>query len=305
MKRIVVFGLMVMLALAIGQGSGRTVVAADDPHFGYSGEAGPEHWGSLSPTYATCLDGREQSPVDIPSSAPLNPASIKFNYQPSALVIGNNGHTIKVDYNQGSSIEVEGTTYNLVQFHFHARSEHALAGNYSPMELHLVHQSADGKLAVVGVLLTSGGEDAAYTPVLAHLPAHEGTPETIPGASINAAGLLPADQTYYRYNGSLTTPPCSEGVSWFVLRAPVQLSTAQIAAFTALYPNDARPVQSFNARTFLLSANLAPTVGMPRTGNADPAYSAALVFAALALLGTGLALARRPAPVAVHRNDNE
>ena len=292
--------MILLLGLAVGQVGGRIALAADDPHWGYSGAAGPDHWGELSTSYAACSDGHEQSPVDIPAGAPLNPASIKFNYQPGALTIFNNGHTIRADYAKGSSIEIEGKTYNLLQFHFHAKSEHTLNGTAWPMEVHFVHQAADGELAVVGALINAGAANAAYAPVLAHLPATEGDPETVGGVTIDAAAMLPADRTYYRYEGSLTTPPCTEGVNWFVLHGGLEFSAAQIAAFTALFPNDARPVVPLGSRTFLLSADLgAPTVvGMPRTGTPDPTLPlTALVFVALALLSTGLALARRPVPV--------
>ncbi len=308
MKKLMLLGLVMILGLTIGQFSGLAAIAADDPHFGYSGANGPDHWGELSTAYAACSNGHEQSPVDIPSSAPLNPASIKFNYQPGALTIFNNGHTIRANYDKGSSIEIEGKTYNLLQFHFHATSEHTLNGQPAAMEVHFVHQSADGELAVVGALISRGAENAAYAPVVAHMPTQEGEPEMINGVTVNAAAMLPADRTYYRYEGSLTTPPCTEAVNWFVLHGGLTFSDAQIAAFTALFPNDARPIQPLGSRTFLLSADLgagsSPTVGMPRTGTPDPAYPAALIFAALALLGTGLALNRRQrVPISMNSDD--
>jgi carbonic anhydrase len=307
MKKLAILALILLLGLAVGQAGGRVALAADDPHWGYSGEAGPDHWGSLSPSYAACSDGHEQSPVDIPAAAPLNPAGIQFNYASSPLTIFNNGHTIRADYAKGSSITVEGKTYNLLQFHFHAMSEHTLNGQAAPLEVHFVHQAADGELAVVGALIKEGAENAAYASVLAHMPATEGEPETINGSTIDASAMLPADRTYYRYEGSLTTPPCTEGVNWFVLHGGLEFSAAQIAAFTTLFPNDARPTVPLGSRTFLLSAGLgAPVVGMPRTGSPDPDYPATvLLFAALALVGSGLALARRPtpAPVAIRRDD--
>jgi len=299
MKKLTIVVLVLVAMMAFGAFAG-VAVAADEVHWGYSGETGPEHWGELSSDFATCAKGTEQSPVDIPATAPVNPASIVFKYQPSPLTIANNGHTIRVDYAAGSSITVEGTTYQLVQYHFHAPSEHTLAGKASPLELHLVHQSADGRLAVVGVLINSGAENAAYASVLANLPAAAGSPLAVAGATTDAAALLPTDRAYYRYNGSLTTPACTEGVKWFVLRAPVDLSATQIAAFTALYPNDARPVQPLNSRSFLLSALLPGgtnlPAGMPRTGGDILVFPpAALVVLALLLLSTGLALRRRKA----------
>jgi carbonic anhydrase len=248
MKKLNVFSVVLILTLTVGVG----LVAASDPvHWSYEGEEGPAHWGELSEDFAACGEGMEQSPVDVPASAPVNAADIGFNYQATDLNIVNNGHTIKVNYNEGSSMEIDGKTYNLLQFHFHALSEHTIGGNYSDGEMHLVHQSSDGEYAVVGVMLERGAENAAFAPVWDNMPAEEGEPQTISGVSVNAADLLPADQSYYRYNGSFTTPPCTEGVKWFVMSNPVELSDAQMGAFEAIYNGNYRPVQPFNARTFL------------------------------------------------------
>ena len=244
-----------------------TVTASDPVHWGYEGEVGPEHWGDLSPDYAACSQGVEQSPVDIPATAPVNPPGLSLSYQPSVLNIVNNGHAIQVNYDQGSSLEIGGATYPLVQFHLHSLSEHTLNGAHTPMELHLVHKDAGGHVAVIGVMIAEGAENPAYEPILAHMPAEEGEPQVINGVTVNAGDLLPADQRYYRYNGSLTTPPCTEGVTWFVMAAPVELSTEQIAAFQSIYNNNYRPVQPLNERTFLLTSALPPAV-LPGTGGA-------------------------------------
>jgi carbonic anhydrase len=238
-----------------------TVFASD---WGYEGAIGPAYWGDLNPDYAACSQGAEQSPVDIPATAPVNAAGLRFNYQPSALNIANNGHSIQVNYAQGSSLEVDGAIYPLTQFHLHALSEHTLNGAHTPMELHLVHKDANGKLAVVGVMIVEGAENPAYAPILAHMPAAQGPGQDISGVTVSASDLLPADQSYYRYNGSLTTPPCTEGVKWFVMAAPVALSSDQIASFEALYSNNYRPVQPLNARAFLLTS--APPAVLPHTG---------------------------------------
>jgi carbonic anhydrase len=268
--------------------------AASEPvHWGYDGEAGPEHWGTLSPDFAACSAGREQSPVDIPAAAPVNPPELGFDYQPSELNIVNNGHTIQVNNDPGSSLEFGGAVYELVQFHLHALSEHTLNGAYTDMELHLVHQDAGGRLAVVGVMIKEGAHNPAYEPVLAHMPPEEGDPLTISGTTVNASELLPAEQSYYRYSGSLTTPPCTEGVAWFVMATPVELSTAQIAAFQALYDHNYRPIQPLNERTFLLTSALAPT-SLPTTGGGTGPV--ALVLLGLCMLVAALlgALHRRP-----------
>jgi carbonic anhydrase len=265
---------------------GPTLAAASGPvHWGYEGEVGPEHWGDLSPDFAACAQGKEQSPVDIPATAPVNPPGLSFNYQPSPLSIVNNGHAIQVNADPGSDLAVGGATYFLTQFHLHSLSEHALNGEHTPMELHLVHKDASGHLAVIGVMIVEGAENPAYEPVLAHMPVAEGEPQVISGTTVNAGDLLPADRRYYRYNGSLTTPPCTEGVTWFIMAAPVELSTGQIAAFQSRYGDNYRPVQPLNTRTFLLTSALPPAV-LPGTGGAADPIRAALI--GLCLLAAAL-----------------
>jgi len=221
-----------------------------DTHWGYEGAEGPTHWGDLNEAYTACKDGMAQSPIDITNPSGAELGEITFNYVPSAVNILNNGHTVQVNYDQGSYIEVDGTRYNLLQFHFHAPSEHAIAGKLAEMELHLVHSDADGNLAVVGVMLYEGKENNAYHPVMDNLPAEE-NPETNAGTTVNAFDLLPNEKTYYTYPGSLTTPPCSEGVRWLLLNTPVELSSAQIEAYTDIYLGNNRPVQPLNDRTIL------------------------------------------------------
>jgi carbonic anhydrase len=221
--------------------------AAEHPHWSYEGEGGPEHWGELEPEYELCGIGGEQSPIDLSGEAEQDLANIQFSYQPSAINILNNGHTVQVNYDEGSYIEVNETRYDLLQFHFHVPSEHTEDGQSFPAELHLVHSDADGNLAVVGILLEVGDESAALAPVWAHLPAEESEVETVEG-SVDAADFLPAEQVTYRYPGSLTTPPCSEGVSWFVMMEPVQISADQEAQLSAIIDGSNRPVQELGER---------------------------------------------------------
>ena len=242
----------VSLLLSTASAQDATATPAPLPHWTYEGEEGPAHWGALDPRYAACGSGRAQSPIDIKGPLPVNLTDIGFNYTPSALAIFNNGHTIQVNYDQGSSITYNEDVYQLVQFHFHHPSEHTLNGVPFAMELHLVHRDAAGNLAVVGVMLRQGSAtNDAYAAVFDHLPT---TVSTAPGASdlkINAADLLPKDRLYTTYLGSLTTPPCTEGVRWLVLQTPVDLSAAQIEAFGKLFESDARPVQPLNNRDLL------------------------------------------------------
>lgn len=223
------------------------------PHWGYEGEAGPDHWGD-NPDWALCSTGTEQSPTDIASASPLNPADITFGYDPSQLTIVNNGHTIQVNYDAGSTIEVGGKSYELKQFHFRALSEHTVDGAHTPMEMHLVHQAEDGQYAVVGVFINSGSNaNSAFEPIWANLPAEAGEPHAIDGVMVNADDLLPVERTYWRYNGSFTTPPCTEGVQWLVLNTDISLSDGQISAFTDIVDGNYRPVLALNDREFFLT----------------------------------------------------
>ncbi|HMJ77817.1 MAG TPA: carbonic anhydrase family protein, partial [Iamia sp.] len=213
----------------------------EDPHFTYEGEDGPEHWAELSDEWATCGAGTEQSPIDLTEAAEAGDADlpdIVFDYQPSGVALVDNGHTVQGVYDPGSGIELGGTRYELLQFHFHAHSEHTIDGATTPLEIHFVHQAEDESLAVVGVLIQEGAENPAYATIMDNLPA-EVTEEPVPvdGATINAAAMLPEDSTFFHYAGSLTTPPCSEGVSWQVMTTTIELSAEQIAAFTDHYAN--------------------------------------------------------------------
>ena len=221
-------------------------------HWGYSGDAGPDKWGALSPDYGLCEFGKAQSPIDIRDASRLDLVDIDFHYGRSGNKIFNNGHTIQVNVDAGSYIIYNGIRYDLLQFHFHAPSEHTIAGVAAPMEIHFVHADANsGNLAVVGILLVEGeGANMAYASVFDNLPAEAGEPMAM-GDALSLAALLPKRRSFYTYQGSLTTPPCSEVVRWLVLDAEVKLSAEQIAAYTALYPANARPVQPLGKRDLL------------------------------------------------------
>lgn len=222
--------------------------AADHvPHWGYGGEHGPQVWGDMEADFAACKLGKEQSPIDIRNPKKSALPALDFEYKKSSAEVVNNGHTIQVTPVDGGVLNLDGVPYKLVQFHFHAPSEEKINGKAYSMVAHLVHQSADGKLAVVAVLLTEGKNNAALDPLFEAFPQTEGGKKTL-AADFNAAELLPAARGYYRYVGSLTTPPCSEGVRWQVLKQPVEVSKTQIAAFRKLYNMNARPVQPLNGR---------------------------------------------------------
>ena len=216
-------------------------------HWGYTGHGAPAHWAELGKDYVTCKLGKVQSPIDIKGAKAADLPAIQFDYKPVPLKVIDNGHTIQVNYAPGSFIDVGGTRYELQQFHFHKPSEEKVAGKAHDMVAHLVHKSSDGKLAVVAVLLDQGGANPTIATIWKNLP-KEKEKEATADATIDAATLLPADKGYYTFQGSLTTPPCSEDVRWFVLKTPVKIEPGQLAAFGKLYPMNARPTQPLNGR---------------------------------------------------------
>lgn len=234
--------------IAVALAFGSPAEAAEPAHWTYSGSQGPAHWAGLSREFAACEAGREQSPIDIRDARKAELPPIRFDYKPAPLRLVDNGHTIQVNYAPGSRITVGADSYELVQFHFHRPSEERVNGTVYAMVAHLVHRSAEGKLAVVGVLLESGGRNGLLEALWGNLPPAKEQEVAIRAVTIDAAGLLPADRGYYTFPGSLTTPPCSEGVRWFVLKRPVRVSADQIDTFAKRYPGNARPVQPLNAR---------------------------------------------------------
>lgn len=212
-------------------------------HWTYEGEEGPENWGELSGSFASCASGQEQSPIDVAQPAGQDLANPTFSYQTSPIKIEHNGHTVQLHYAKGSFMEINGERYELKQFHYHAPSEHSLNNELFPAEFHLVHQNTAGQYAVVGILLREGAENPAYQPFIAHLPAEKSAATTVDG-QINALELLPTTHTTFRYPGSLTTPPCTEGVSWFLMTTPIELSLDQLTALESLFEEgNNRPVQ--------------------------------------------------------------
>lgn len=227
-----------------------------DVHWGYDGKSGPAQWGSLKSEYLACGGGRQQSPIDIDTGSALRTqvGDIEFSYQPTPLVALNNGHTIQVNYAPGSVIRVSGHTYELLQFHFHSPSEHKINNKYSDMEVHLVHKDQNGDLAVVGVMLEKGADNALLKSIWKNIPRDLNKPKKVAGATANANDLLPADRTaFYHYMGSLTTPPCSEVVSWFVMKEAISLSNSQVAKLTDTVGSNNRPVQPLHRRHVLKS----------------------------------------------------
>ncbi len=227
---------------AAGQAPG-----AHSLHWSYDGAGGPEAWARLNPEFAKCSTGQRQSPIDIRGGVRVDLDPIQFDYRPTAFRVIDNGHTVQVNLNGGNSIEVQGRRYDLVQFHFHRPSEERIDGRQFDMVAHLVHKDAEGRLAVVAVLLDRGSAHAVVQQVWNNLPLEKGE-ELAAKAPIDMNRLLPEDKRYYTYMGSLTTPPCSEGVLWMVMQQPVPIAPDQINVFARLYPMNARPIQSAAGR---------------------------------------------------------
>ncbi|HEY8877049.1 MAG TPA: carbonic anhydrase family protein [Roseateles sp.] len=224
--------------------------AGKPTHWGYTGDVGPERWAELAPENKLCAVGTRQSPIDIRDGLSVELEPISFDYRASPFSVIDNGHTVQVNVAPGNGLTVMGRRFELVQFHFHRPSEERVNGRQFEMVAHLLHKDAQGKLAVVAVLLERGPDNKpqpVIQTVWANLPLEKG--ETLPAqAQIDLNQLLPAERGYYTYMGSLTTPPCSEGVLWMVMRQPVALTAQQIGIFAKLYPMNARPLQAGSGR---------------------------------------------------------
>jgi len=220
-------------------------------HWGYQGEAAPANWSRLDPRFALCGTGRNQSPIDLARFIAADLKPLKLEYQAGATDIVNNGHTIQVDYAAGSSLVLDGRKFELKQFHFHAPSENTIGGKHFPLEGHLVHADQDGNVAVVAVMFRDGAANALLAKLWDRLPGKAGDKSALPGG-LSAASLLPASRDYYRFNGSLTTPPCSEGVWWLVMKQAATASKVQVEQFAKAvgFANN-RPVQPVYARPVL------------------------------------------------------
>ena len=216
-------------------------------HWDYTDPSGPDHWADLAPENHLCRSGARQSPIDIHDVVEADLAPLTFDYPASAARVLNNGHTIEVTPSNTGRVTLASGNYSLVQFHFHSSSEEKIRGKAYPLVAHLVHRNSSGELAVIALLFEVGAQNPALAPLLAAMRDEAGASQNLD--HLNLAHLLPAKRDYFAYIGSLTTPPCSEGVRWHVLTTPVSLSETQLNAFRALYPMNARPVQPLNGRT--------------------------------------------------------
>jgi len=227
---------------------------AHKAHWSYTGHEDPSHWGELSPKYAECSQGKNQSPINITAEDSVHAAlkDIAFAYNTNSNSVINNGHTVQVNIDAGSAIMIDGKTFELKQFHFHSPSENEINGKHFPLEAHFVHLDKAGDIAVVAVMFQEGKSNEALENVWNKLPlkASEKVDLALTSAQVNA--ILPAQKSYYRFSGSLTTPPCTEGVRWFLLKKPVTISKEQIEKFVhTMHHANNRPIQDINAREVL------------------------------------------------------
>ncbi|MFC3884495.1 carbonic anhydrase [Bacillus songklensis] len=226
-----------------------------EAHWSYEGETGPEHWGNLDPANSTCVNGQEQSPINIEISkvkAGKKLENLEINYIPTKFSLTNNGHTVQGNpTTTNNSIILEGKPYKLAQFHFHTPSEHQFNGQNFDMELHLVHKDANDQLAVLGIMIREGASNPVLEKVWSILPKEETTKDIKLADPIDFTSILPKDQQSFRYNGSLTTPPCSEDVKWIVLEQPIEMSKEQIDTFRQIFPDNHRPAQPLNEREII------------------------------------------------------
>ncbi len=272
-------GAMLLVAAAIPV-TGNCELSQEDatrhaPHWGYGGQVGPSHWAGMAAEFALCGSGKRQSPVDIRDALPQALYPLDFQYRPVDLHVLNNGHTLQANYNTAigdttitvggslyplktkpvydSTLMVGDVPYKLLQFHFHSPSEHARDGRRFPMEVHLVHRNANGNLAVVGIFLKLGKRNPTLQKLLEYVPSTLNTVSSGTGATLNAADLLPENHKVFHYGGSLTTPPCSENVNWFVMTTPIEVADEQVRKFTQLIGRNARPLQQVHWRDVLVS----------------------------------------------------
>jgi len=231
--------------------SGLAQADSSKPHWGYTGHEGPEHWGELDPAYSACATGKNQSPINLTGFIEAELPALGFDYQSQTREILNNGHTVQVNFAPGSTLMVDGRAFELKQVHFHTPSENIIDGEPCALEAHFVHADSEGNLAVVAVMFDEGAEHAARAELWTEMPEKAGEKRPLTH-NIRGEALMPASRDYYRYTGSLTTPPCTEGVVWLVLKEELTASKAQIAHFASImhHPNN-RPVQPTNARVVM------------------------------------------------------
>lgn len=248
MKGTILSAAMAALMLSV---SAHTALANEAPHWSYDGDAAPQNWSKLSPDFHLCEQGKNQSPIDIKDALQVHPHPLKVSYELPPVNVINNGHSVQVNVQQGDFVTLDGEKFVLQQFHFHSPSENTLNGKSFPMEAHFVHLNKSGEIAVVAVMFETGKANPELEKIWQQMPEHIGETLALKD-KVSLKGLLPKDMTHYRFSGSLTTPPCSEGVRWLVLKQPVTLSEAQLEKFQhSMQHANNRPVQNLHGRTIV------------------------------------------------------
>lgn len=219
----------------------------EKPQWGYVGEGATAHWAELDPAYRLCKDGLAQSPVNIARFLQEEGLPLSAEYSPVPLSILNDGRTIKVNFEAGGAFGFGGEHYNAMWADFHTPSEHYFDGAPYPMEAHVFHKGDDGRIVALAVMMKIGRENEAIEKIWSNVAA-SGAVQKVDGVQVSVSDLLPAELDYYSYKGSLTTPPCHEGLQWFVLKKPIEISERQLRAFQSVFPVNARPVQPLNTR---------------------------------------------------------
>jgi len=238
-------------------------------HWSYTGKTSAKHWGALDPSFELCAHGDEQSPINIPKDEPISKDALAIHYHSTSMIIVedgttdltlgkvqtviNDGHTIQLNFpieGTKENIVFNGSSYRLVQFHVHTPSENHVDGKAYPLEIHFVHQGENGKAAVIGVFVKEGEKNPSFEKIIAHLPNKLHTPQIVKGEHIRPLSLLPRNKHYYSFKGSLTTPPCSQGILWIVMAEPITASHEQILELKKAKGGDnARPIQSLEKRS--------------------------------------------------------
>jgi len=220
-------------------------------HWGYTADVAPSHWSELNEKFKMCSEGKSQSPIDIIASSDIDLPSLDLNYKTKSANVIDNGHTVQVNIEKGSTFTIDKDIYELKQFHFHTPSENNINHKSFPLEAHFVHATADGKLAVVAIMFEEAkSSNAVISKIWSKFPLKEGekTELTLSTEEINA--LMPSDKDYYKFTGSLTTPPCSEEVKWHVIKKPLTISKVQVKQFFDIYGHsNNRPIQETNKRS--------------------------------------------------------
>jgi carbonic anhydrase len=249
--RKIIYGVAV-LTLLTGPVAAISSDGDKSPHWGYAGDEGPENWGDLHESFALCKTGKEQSPINIVSGSGGD-AGIQTHYNYTPLDLTNDGHTVQLNYDNGSYFIVGGHQYDLKQFHFHSPSENTIDGQSFPLEMHLVHADDNGGLAVVAILFNEGNENAHLQKLWSYMPKEANGHVRNARVRVSANDFLPIEYNVTMFDSSLTTPPCSEGVKWHVINTPIEASKAQIDAFLSVIHENNRPVQPLNERVLHFS----------------------------------------------------